>query len=209
MKKQIPVTYFSQRDNLIKPSYSCFPTSLAMAADYILQQCGSSWKDVIPAGVQMEDHINTMLDDAATTEWLKSQASKLGGWVLTTTRRENFYAEAYIFNRIIGNHPYEAAYKRINYQMLCEQIDRDLPVVIGGNYSSTSRVGAHVVCAVGYDTKLPGIIVNDPFGSAIAGYPKGLPVEDHEKAGRGVLYPIKYYGDGSAVNAIWIKKKGG
>lgn len=205
--KQIPVTYFSQRDNLIKPNYSCFPTSLAMAIDYILQLCGATWKDVAPAGVQIEDHINALLDDGTTKKWLTSKAEVYGGLVLTTTRRENWYAEAYIFNRILANYPFEAAYKRISYQMLREQIDRELPVVIGGNYISTSRVGPHVVCAVGYDIRLPGIIVNDPFGDAKAGYPKGLTIEEHEKSGRGVLYPMKYYGDGTAISAIWISKK--
>lgn len=205
--KQIPVTYFSQRDNLVKPNYSCFPTSLAMAIDYVLQLCGATWKEVAP-GVQMEDHINALLDDSTTKKWLVSKAEVLGGWILTTTRRENYYAEAYIFNRIMADYPYEAAYKRIHYEMYRDQIDRELPVVIGGNYSSTSRVRGHVVCGVGYDTKLPGLIVNDPFGDAKAGYPKNLSIEEHEKAGRGVLYPLKYYGDGTAMNAIWITRKG-
>lgn len=206
-RKEIPVTYFSQRDNLIKPNYSCFPTSLAMAIDYILQLCGTTWKDVAPSGVQMEDHINALLDDKETTRWLTGKAEVLGDWVLTTTRRENYYAEAYVFNRIMGKYPYEAAYKRIHFEMYQDRINREIPVVIGGNYSSTSRVGGHVVCGIGYDTKLPGIIVNDPFGDARKGYPKGLSIEEHEKAGRGVLYPMKYYGDGNAINAIWINKK--
>jgi hypothetical protein len=205
--KQIPVTYFSQRDNKIKPNYSCFPTSIAMAVDYVLQREGATWKDVAPDGVQMEDHINMLLEDGETTIWLRRRSEILGEWVLTTTRRENWYAEGYICDRLIGKYNYSASYKRLNYQMLRDQIDRDLPVVIGGNYSSTSRVGAHVVCAVGYDTKLPGIIVNDPFGDAREGYPKYKTIEEHERAGRGVLYPMQYYGDGSAVNAIWISKK--
>lgn len=206
MRQVLPVTYFSQRDNVEKPNYSCFPTSLAMCIDYLLQESGKMWKDVVPAGMQLEDYINSLINDDETTAWLKDNVVSLGAWIMTATRRENWYLEAFIFERIMKKHGYCAKYKQIKYADYCSQIDKRFPVVIGGNFSSTSRIGAHVVCGIGYDKMNNSLIVNDPFGDARAGYPKGLTLGQYDASGRGVGYPNRYFKNGVNFSSILVSK---
>ena len=191
------VKAYSQRDNkYIDPesktnvaSVSCFPTSLAMSMEYCLDTIGLNKTDVgCSESMQLEDYINLLLDDSITTYWMKQNVGRLGSWIWKYKRRTLYEVEVFIFNRLMKNLGFEAKAKyNLKYETICNVLEQNsLPMVIGGNFKSVSRVGGHMNCLVGYnDVGLKEFIVNDPYGNALTGY------KDHN--GAYLRYPIKFF----------------
>jgi len=202
---ELPVTHFSQRDNELKPMVSCFPTSVAMMIDYLLQSKGKAKEDInCPGDTQLEDWINYQLQSAQTKQWMKR--SKLGNWIWKFNPREIYHVEAYMFNTLMIEHGYRARHKAISFAQYCEQIQKAIPVVMGGNFKSTSRIGGHVVCGIGYINNPDKIIVNDPFGDAKKGYPKGQDLKLNDENGRATIYDLAYFKNGKNINSIYVEK---
>lgn len=191
------VGYLSQRDNkYIDPksntnvaSISCFPTSMAMIINYCLTQLGLD-KNAIGCSqsVQVEDYINRLLDDSQTTAWMRKNTKSLGSWIWKYKRRTIYALEVYIFNRLMKPLGYEAkAIYNVTYETICHILKQtELPMILGGNFKSVSRVGGHMNCLVGYNgIGLKEFIVNDPYGNAFTNY--------RDQIGNYVTYPVKFY----------------
>jgi hypothetical protein len=190
------VPAFTQMDNKYKPHVSCFPTSLAMGMSYCLKLRGLD-KTAVGCGrdEQLEDFINFLLEDSQTIKWIEDTNVKYGGWFLPFLKkkmqRRILIVEAYLFNRLMSKFGYRA---RVNtfmtYDRYCVMIEEGYPVILVGDFSSVSRIGGHVVCGIGYDNTLGvrEVIVNDPYGNALLGYPK-----EGEMLGSNVSYPLKLF----------------
>jgi len=194
------VEYFSQRDNkYIDPnsktnvaSISCFPTSLAMCMNYALKKIGLDKTAVGCASEnQLEDYINRIIDDYETKQWMIKNQGRLGSWIWKYKRRTLYAIEEYIFNRLMNQHGYKAEAKyNFTYETVCNVLKQtELPMVIGGNFSSVSKVQGHMNCCIGYNSiGLKEFIVHDPYGNALKGY-------SQETIGKGndLRYPVKFF----------------
>jgi hypothetical protein len=198
------VDYFSQRDNKFHPSISCFPTSLAMVMSYCLKKEG---KDKTAVGcspeMQLEDYINLLIDEDETTEWMKKNQGFLGSWIWKYNRRTIYAIEEYIFNRLMLPHGYKIkAEYSYPYQTICNILEQtQLPMVIGGNFSSVSSVGGHMNTLIGYNSiGLKEFIVHDPYGNALDKY-------ETLSKGEGIRYPVKFYQkDGDKIYSLITNK---
>lgn len=183
------VEYFTQRDNKIFASISCFPTSLAMCINYCLTQAGLNKSAVGCAPEnQLEDYLNMILDDNETKQWMIKNQGRLGMWIWQYKRRTLYAVESYIFNRLMNSLGYKSTESyNAGYQTVCNLLKQnELPMVIGGNFSSVSSVGGHMVNLVGYNSiGLKEFIVNDPYGNALTGY--------KDDKGEYVRYPSKFF----------------
>jgi len=187
---------FTQVDNKYAPYISCFPTSMGMAMTYCLKSIGKSKIDVgCGPDMQIEDYINHLIDDQETQKWIKDNNVKYGSWMLNyiwkgNAARQILYVETYVFNRLMQEHGFLAeAYTNLQYDQYCEKIEENnCPIVISGNFSSVSRIKGHVTCGIGFNRKnLKELIVHDPYGNALDGYPKT------EIKATGVRYPVKFF----------------
>lgn len=207
------VPRYPQIDNKYKPYVSCAPTSLGMAMGYCLGKVGLD-KRAVGCGLdmQIEDYINHLIDDADTQAWIKANDLRYGGWFQTYIRKGNaarqiLAVDAYVFTRLMLNIAgFKATYRALaGYNDYCQTIQRtQLPVVVAGNFSSVSRVGGHVLCGIGYNrVGLQELIVNDPFGDALQGYP--FPNEALERR-----YAPKFFlrGSPARIDAIIIEAVG-
>lgn len=196
------VPYYTQRDNKRYPHISCFPTSLAMVMKYCLKQKGLTKADVGCAPeYQLEDYIDMLIDDDETKAWMLKNEGRLGSWIWKYRRRTIYAVEAYIFNRLMNRHGYEAlARYDFNYQAICNILrETGLPMVIGGNFSSVSRVKGHMNTLIGYNAiGLKEFIVHDPYGIATTGY------TNHN--GESVRYSSKFFKrDGDKIFCVYVK----
>jgi len=205
------VNYFTQRDNqYIDPtskrnvaSVSCFPTSLAMCIDYCLLNGGYDKSSVGCAeDRQLEDYINSLIDDSETKQWMIENQGRIGLWIWKYTKRTIYAIEAYIFNRLMNNLGYKAEEKyNWTYDTVCHALEQnEMPMVIGGNFSSVSSVGGHMNCLVGYNAiGLKEFIVHDPYGNAMTKYV--------DQNGSYVRYPAKFYvKDGQYYYVLAVSK---
>jgi hypothetical protein len=177
MRKILKVSPKTQRDNLIAPGYSCFPTSMGMATEYFLRLRGKDKTAIgCPVDAQIEDYLDAALGSAVA--------------------REDPATESEVFNHYMTPHGVQATFTHLTYQQLCAQIDNDIPVVIGGNFSSVSRIGGHINCCIGYDTDKQVVINNDPYGSAYKGYPNDISIEQSLADGAEVEYELKFFKGG-------------
>jgi hypothetical protein len=201
MKKTLDEHNNTQRDNKISPYYSCFPTSMAMASEYLLSLQKLTRADIGCQDGELADFYNQKLDDDNTTEYVKS-LGKNYQYLLTVTRREQPELEEFIFNRFMTSVGWNAKSKKISYAEYCKEIDAGIPVVLGGNFSSVCRIGGHIVCGIGYDDEKKTVIVNDPYGSALKGYPNNVGIEQATKDGEAVEYPLTFFRNGVQMSAI-------
>jgi len=197
------VNYFTQRDNKREPYVTCFNTSLAMCIDYCLNQAGLD-KASIGCGetTQLEDYLDMLISDNETTQWMIDNQGRIGAWIWKYKRRTIYAIEAYIFNRLMNNLGYKAEEKyNWTYETVCHSLEQnELPMVIGGNFSSVSSVGGHMNCLVGYNAiGLKEFIVHDPYGNAMTKYV--------DQVGSYVRYPTKFYiKDGQYYYVIAVSK---
>lgn len=202
------VPYFTQRDNQYQPNVSCFPTSMAMAMTYCLEQSGLNKTSVgCHDDMQLEDYLNELIYDDETKQWMVENQGRIGAWIWQYTRRTVYPIEAYVFNRLMNDHGYSAELKTLSYDKYCEIIETtQIPVVVGGNFSSVSRVGGHVCCGIGFNrVGLKELIVRDPFGSALKGYPKNQTDEQNKTDGFENAYGLRFYGNGNFTSIVITK----
>lgn len=198
------VPYYTQRDNVYQPYTSCFPTSLAMCMRYCLDSIEKTKKDVGCAdSMQLEDYIFQMLECPETKAWVKANISILGVWVLNYAPRYVYTIEEYIFNRLMTPLGFKASFKSfLTYNDICNWIEKtQLPVVLGGDFSSVSKVAGHMNCITGFNKiGMPEFIVNDPFGNALKGY--------SDINGQGMRYSYRFYviNKLNQMNGIFIEK---
>jgi len=199
------VPYYSQRDNRYKPFVSCFPTSMAMAIEYCLNLVDKNKSDIgCHRATQLEDYLNELIYDNETKQWMKKNQGRLGSWIWKYARRTIYMIEAYIFNKIMNEHGYKAEYKQITYDEYCTRIEENkLPIVVGGNFKAVSRVGGHVCCGIGFDKSgMKELIVRDPFGDALKGYPKGKSQEQNDNDGYENAYGLRFYKNGKFASIV-------
>jgi hypothetical protein len=183
MRKILKVRPKTQRDNAIAPGYSCFPTSMGMAAEYFLTLQGKSKLDIgCPDDTQIEDYLDGALGSAVA--------------------REDPATECEVFNRYMERFGVRARFAHINYQDIVRFIDADLPVVLGGNFSTVSRIGGHINCCIGYDTDRNIVINNDPYGSAYRGYPNDISIEQSLADGTAIEYELKFFHAGTNIPCV-------
>jgi hypothetical protein len=199
------VPSYTQVDNVYSPYVSCFPTSLAMAIDYCLMLIGKEKIDVGCAeDMQLEDYINLIIDDPETIAYFKENQVKYGSWILKYFKNKNartvFAVEEYVFNRLMNEHGFTAKVNTaLTYEEYCQHIETfKMPIILGGDFSSIKRadpkakpIEGHMNCGIGFNsTGLKEVIVNDPYGNALEGYPK---LEAEEMEAEAVRYPIKFF----------------
>jgi hypothetical protein len=193
------VPSFTQVDNKYAPYVSCFPTSVAMAMTYCLKLIK---KDKTAVGcspdISLEDYINMILDDPETLKWYNQNSVKLGSWIAgyfkSHQQRQVFAVEEYVFNRLMIPLGFKAVTNTgLKYEEYCNHIEQiKLPIILSGDFSSVSRIGGHMNTGIGFNKiGLKEVIVNDPYGNALQGYPvKQNPLEMKAEA---VRYPIKFF----------------
>lgn len=202
------VPYFSQRDNKYQPMVSCFPTSMAMAMAYCLMQAGKMYEDIgCHANTQLEDYLNELIYDDVTKKWMVDNQGRIGSWIWSYTRRTIYEIEAYVFNRVMNNLGYRASYIDLTYDRYCELIElRQLPIVVGGNFKAVSRIGGHVCCGIGFNKiGLKELIVRDPFGDALKGYPQNQTKEKNDQDGFEKAYGLRFYNNGKFASVVFEK----
>ena len=187
---------FTQVDNKYAPYVSCFPTSIGMGMTYCLKSIGKTKLDVgCGADMQIEDYINHLIDDQETQKWIRDNDAKYGSWMAQYVRKGNtarqiLYVESYIFNRLMNEHGFSAeSLTNMTYDQYCQKIEENnCPIIISGKFSSSTRIGSHINCGIGFNRKgLKEVIVHDPFGNALDGYPST------EIKATAVRYPIKFF----------------
>ena len=165
------VPYFSQADNAILASTTCYATSMAMAMTYCLQLKGLTKEAVgCPPYAQLEDHITTIIQSNETKLWIQRNWTRYGAWFLKYKPRTLAGVQEYIFNMLMIPHGYKSKFSaQLTYDEYCERIHEGFPVVIHGMFKSVSRVAGHIVLGIGYykNEKSGKLIVHDPWGNAL------------------------------------------
>lgn len=197
------VKTFTQRDNVIDPSVSCFPTSVGMCADYCLTSIGKTKADIGCApNMQIEDYFNQVISSKEVNDWMKANTSKLGSWIWNFKPRTIFYVENYVFNMLMNPLGFKSVVSVDgDYDAFCSFISANkLPCVISGNFSSVSKVQGHMTCAHGFNKiGMKEIIVNDPWGDALTGY--------KSTDGANKSYGLKFFlKDKNKLNVLLISK---
>ena len=198
------VPCLTQRDNINKPSTSCFNTSLSMCIQYCLNLLGKDKKDIgcSNESMQLEDYVFEFLNSNETTEWMKKNTKIWGSWIWNYERRTIFPIETFSFNYLMNPLGFKATFTESkSYDEICDFIkENELPCVIGGDFSSVSSVQGHMNCLIGYNkTGMKEFIVNDPYGNALTGY--------KDINGEGLSYGIKFYiKPGNVFRVVLIEK---
>ena len=165
------IPYFTQTDNVLFASTTCYATSMAMAMDFCLKSNGSEKIDVgCPFHVQLEDYISTIIKSDETKMWIERNWKKYGAWFLKYKPRTLAGVQEYVFNSLMYPHGFRTKFSaQITYDEYCEHIDKGYPVAIHGMFKSVSRVYGHIVLGIGYnrDQGTDTLIVNDPWGNAL------------------------------------------
>jgi len=161
--------YLTQTDNKWFSSTSCYPTSMAMAIYWCLKLVGKSEYDIgCPLNMQLEDYITSITQSKETKTWIKQNVSKYGNWMLRFKPRVIAYVEEMIFNKLMNQFYFKSTFSaNISFQEYRKNIDKNMPVVLHGDFRTVSKVAGHIVCGVGYDESNNSIYVMDPFGNAL------------------------------------------
>lgn len=167
---KLNVEYFTQLDNKLFSSTSCYPTSMAMTMNFCLQRINRTKESVgCPSTWQLEDFITNMSESNNVKQWLASEGvKKYGKWVLDYKPRVVAYTESHIFNLLMKDKfKYTATFKdNLTYKEICDQIEfNEMPVPIHGTFPFLQG-GGHICCAVGFVRDKEILIVHDPFGNA-------------------------------------------
>lgn len=203
------VPSFSQLAGTYQKFISCFPTSMAMCIKHCLNILGQD-KSIIGCGpdTYLEDYVNMLLEDAETIKWMKTNNVKYGGsfipYLNAKKQRMLYDVETYLFNRLMNEHGFKATFVIASYAKFCETIERtNLPIIVGGDFSSVSKVGGHMNVMAGYNQKgLSELICNDPYGSALKGYPWS---DDPEQMkAEYIRYPVKFFYRDKALNIYGV-----
>lgn len=181
------VPYFTQTDNSIFASTTCYATSMAMAMTHCLNTIGLTKTDVgCPPYSQLEDYISSTIQSPETKLWIQRNWHKFGSWFLKYKPRTLAGVQEHIFNMLMKPHGFKTKFSaNISFEEYCTRINDGWPVVIHGMFKSVSRVAGHIVVGVGYYKyeKENSLIVHDPWGNALHDKYKS-----HDM-GEGAVYP--------------------
>ena len=165
------VPYFTQTDNSIFASTSCYATCMAMAMSFCLGREGLDKISVgCPYHVQLEDYISKIILSDEIKMWIQRNWKRYGAWFLKFKPRTLAAVQEHVFNSLMNPHGYMTQFNaEISYDDYCDHIDRGFPVAIHGMFNSVSRVYGHIVLGIGYNKEQEPekIIVNDPWGNAL------------------------------------------
>lgn len=177
--KILPVVWHDQRNNVVAPFGTCNATSIACLMQY--KSILGGWN----GQGQLDDFVTSQLDTPAAWE---VHRKTLPDWRSFNPRNNPFVLQWYLGTIGIKDEfkQFEVSKNPVSLQMIRDSIDRDIPVIMAGNYTRKRANGTqdtitHINLAVGYDDN--NIIVNDPFGNALNYY---LP---YENDGDHVAYP--------------------
>ena len=169
------VEWFSQRDNMIDPYVTCYPTSMAMAMNHCLKLSGLTKEAVgCPANIQLEDYISQISESAEVKQRIQNlvNSDPNNKWMLNYKPRVLSVIEEFIFNKLMNQHGYKVKFNaQLHYNDICNHIQTTkLPIVLHGNFKSVSAVEGHITCCVGFDKTNEKLIILDPYGDCYSGY---------------------------------------
>ena len=181
------IPYFTQTDNTLFASTSCYATSMAMAMSFCLSIKNLNKTTVgCPLHAQLEDYISSTIQSDETKLWIQRNWSRYGNWFLKYKPRTLAGVQEHIFNMLMKPYGFKTEFNaNISFEDYCNHINEGYPIAIHGMFSSVSRVYGHIVLGIGYYKyeKDDNIIVHDPWGNAL--YDK---YKSHEK-GEAAEYP--------------------
>jgi len=171
------VVYDQQRDNIIDPLKTCFPTSVAMVLRSLEagENGGRGRKYFISK--KLEGKLTKDLQDNREL-YTKIMISKVGGWASRYFPRYVFgFWVWYINNKLDG---FKAEFKRLSFDRLLIHLEyHQTPAIIG-----TKLTGAgHIIVVKGYNSRKKLFVCNDPYGNAHTNYqnPNGEDVRYFDK----------------------------
>lgn len=155
---KIDVLYMSQRDNLISPHQTCFPTSVAMTIRTLELQDPKARKEYATASLD-----NKLIADIENNlpRYKKKLVEIMGQWAHNHHPRYFYdFWKWYIENKIGGFRVVQFGAKEVD--RIKAFIASGMLVVCG---TKLTQAG-HVVVINGYDAEKEGFICNDPYGKA-------------------------------------------
>jgi len=178
--------YHIQTNNKLYPYITCFPTSVAMAIDYILTIEGKTPASIGIDEPQIEDYLTKMESTSSIKAWM---IKTLGSWATGYLSKSWLVGavEEKAFDDLMNKIGYDGKFTtELSYGALCKQLkDTNLPQVICGDFSSVSQVGGHINCAIGFDFDNKMVITSDPYGYA---FHPGYTDPNNSMLGCGVKY---------------------
>jgi hypothetical protein len=192
--------YFTQTDNKLFSSTTCYPTSMAMTIKWCLKIASYSEYEIgCPLSMQLEDYITQITESKETNAWIKRNVSKYGNWMLNYKPRTLAYVEEYVFNKLMNPLGFKARFSaNITYKAYCKHLSqKKMPIVLHGDFSTISPVAGHIVCGVGFRNDDNSVICHDPFGNALLDKYKSH--EDGEYA----IYPVSLVMKDKKRNRMW------
>ena len=191
------IPYYTQTDNEIFASTTCYATSMAMAMSYCLKLNNLTKVDVgCPLHSQLEDYISTVILSPETKQWIQRNWHKYGAWFLKFKPRTLAGVQEHIFNTLMKPHGFKTVFNaNISFEQYCEHIDNGWPIAIHGMFKSVSRVAGHIVLGIGYSQDC--LIVNDPWGNAV------LDKYKSHDMGKEAVYPQNLLMRNWADRKIW------
>jgi len=178
------IDYYTQRDNTIEPSNTCFPTAYAMAVNYIYGLCG-----VKPPQKELDEFIIKWMYEK--NDWLKKQINYSG----EIKARSLWDCYKHVKKELFNILPFQQTFCKMTGIEIRETIlESELPVVVGTYLTH----GGHIVLAT--DVFDGGLICHDPWGDAKTKY--------SEKNGKDIQYKFGENGFPKAdekVHCIWFK----
>ena len=156
-EKILNVPALTQRDNVLYPSSTCNTTSLAMVAQYYQIRSLEA--------KQLED----IFTEISLEKWAQDQAVREEGSVYRLRAREVWSVLVSIIRKFTAKIT-SAAVTALTIDEICDQIDADRPVIIGGNFPCGSSTIGHFHVIIGYTDNGNTFIVNDPWGDPNTAY---------------------------------------
>ena len=152
--------YFTQRDNKFSPSVACFPTSAAMAMEYV------NGHIVTPDNMQLEDLIVRECLNLSKAE-KNTLTSENGSWIWNHRPFQVIPIMAYVCNKVA---PVIKQSWSISFDAIKLSIDNNKPVVCLGNFKSISSIGGHYNTIIGYNDETNHVFTMDPWGNGYENY---------------------------------------
>lgn len=201
MRKVIEYGEYTQRNNVVNPLGSCFPTSVAMA---LSRNFYSKELEII---FTQDDVINVLCNGPLGKQLLDSDkfTANERSWMMPLYHKKVantiWKVEQEVVRYIIGE-DYCKYYEDKTLDDIKAEIDRGYGVAIGFNINPTDpNIGGHIALMVGYDTTRKTLIFNDPYGDFMTGY--------RNQRGYQVEYPEatimqRKHGSGNYIRCMFI-----
>lgn len=156
------ITYFTQRNNVLFPLRSCFPTSMAMAMRNNGFKYVEKFKDPTYGTLELDDYIMQLVNSPMGQTW----ADKLGIPKGTKFLNEYWGPMVTCGNYLLNPQNIKCKQKAMTMDSIKAEIDAGRMVLIGTYFTT----GGHIVTISGY-TEDGRLIVCDPYGNRNFNYP--------------------------------------